>query len=257
MFEVLKIYKQELYNFIQAIMFSSSHELDESQKSIIEILKKDGIYVVPNYYSDSQCDNLRAQIDKSIIDYREHIWVDDTESDFRINGFNYASEEAQQFLDDRYILDVLESYEKCKPLKYRFVDGAKVTFKEGNKGSGGGWHRDRTWGKMTKAILYLDDVSEENGPFQYVKYSHKPRSVIRYARKYGFKFDQSRFDNQFIDAIDEKTMTMTGNKGDLILVDTRGIHRGMPIESGERYALTNYYFNYNAFPKFKMIPKKG
>jgi hypothetical protein len=25
------------------------------------------------------------------------------------------------------------------------------------------------------------------------------------------------------------------------LVDTRGIHRGMPIKTGNRYALTNYF----------------
>ena len=98
--------------------------------------------------------------------------------------------------------------------------------------------------------LYLDNVLEENGPFQYLKYSHKPRNIMRY-EKYGFKPKQSRFDNDVIDTIDEKPMTMTGNKGDLILVDTRGIHRGMPIQSGTRYALTNYYFNYNAFQNLK------
>jgi hypothetical protein len=28
----------------------------------------------------------------------------------------------------------------------------------------------------------------------------------------------------------------------VIIVDTSGLHRGMPIRSGERYALTNYYW---------------
>ena len=38
----------------------------------------------------------------------------------------------------------------------------------------------------------------------------------------------------------ENIQTLTGKAGTLILVDTRGIHRGKPIEEGERYALTNY-----------------
>jgi hypothetical protein len=29
----------------------------------------------------------------------------------------------------------------------------------------------------------------------------------------------------------------------LLLVNTAGIHRGMPLETGVRYALTNYYYH--------------
>jgi hypothetical protein len=31
------------------------------------------------------------------------------------------------------------------------------------------------------------------------------------------------------------------NKGTIILVNTRGLHRGMPIIDGDRVAITNYH----------------
>ena len=36
---------------------------------------------------------------------------------------------------------------------------------------------------------------------------------------------------------------MTGQKGSILIADTKGLHRGAPIENGERYACTVYFFN--------------
>jgi hypothetical protein len=44
--------------------------------------------------------------------------------------------------------------------------------------------------------------------------------------------------------INRKVKTFFAPAGSLILVDTRGIHRGRPLyKNGERYALTNYYWH--------------
>ena len=41
---------------------------------------------------------------------------------------------------------------------------------------------------------------------------------------------------------------LTGKKGTLILFDSSGLHRGVPLTLGERWAITRYYFN-NTIPE--------
>ena len=43
--------------------------------------------------------------------------------------------------------------------------------------------------------------------------------------------------------------TFTASKGDLILFNSYCIHRGSPLNQGNRYALTNYYFPENFIQK--------
>ena len=37
-------------------------------------------------------------------------------------------------------------------------------------------------------------------------------------------------------------MSVIGRRGSLVLIDSRGLHRGRPLRSGERMAVTRYYF---------------
>jgi hypothetical protein len=131
----------------------------------------------------------------------------------------------------------------------------------GNQGSGEGWHRD-AFLRQFKAILYLSDVGPKNGPFQFVKDSYQPGQVLRDIWKGGLRYMQYRLSELEVDRIiegsPERLSTYTAKAGTLILVDTSSIHRGMPIQTGTRYALTNYYFpaqNIDAalFEKFKVL----
>ena len=121
---------------------------------------------------------------------------------------------------------------------------AKVVAKPKNLGSGGGWHRDSMYEKQIKAILYLSDVSENNGPFQYVVGSNNKASVLRTLNLHHGE-NLKRFRSEDLEAWCQRNQarieTITGSAGDVILVDTRGLHRGKPIVSEVRYALTNYY----------------
>ena len=121
---------------------------------------------------------------------------------------------------------------------------AKVVAKPKNLGSGGGWHRDSMYEKQIKAISYLSDVDGDNGPFQYVVGSHSKGSVLRTLDlHHGPNLKRFRADDleRWCESNQERVETIVGSAGDVILVDTRGLHRGMPIISGTRYALTNYY----------------
>ncbi len=118
----------------------------------------------------------------------------------------------------------------------------------GNKSIADAFHFD-DWRHRFKALLYLTDVGEHNAPFVYLKGSHLEGS---WRNKFEFEyFKDGRkgrhgyFFTQEVEGLVEKwgfeKMTCTAKKGTLLLVDTRGIHRGSTLIDGERMILANYF----------------
>lgn len=133
----------------------------------------------------------------------------------------------------------------------------RVEAKKNNLGSGGGWHRDDI-NFQFKAIIYLCDVDNNNGPFQLLENSNTFLSMIKDSIKSKFNILNTRIKNNNIALLDQKRVkTITGKAGTLILVDTSLIHRGKPLINGFRYALTNYYYPYYQVESMKnhFLPK--
>jgi Phytanoyl-CoA dioxygenase (PhyH) len=108
------------------------------------------------------------------------------------------------------------------------------------------YHIDH-WKVRFKAFLLLQDVDEEHAPLVYVAGSHRdepwrrrwdwayqhreaagavlhPRRVKRVCRRYGYE-----------------ERVFTGRAGDLILANTRGVHRGTELQSGTRLQLVTLF----------------
>ena len=94
-------------------------------------------------------------------------------------------------------------------------------------------------------MIYLNNVDINNGPFQYLKKSHKISNIIKFNYFFKKSYSEKWFDNSEIELASKKLKlkitTVVANAGDLIIFDGTGIHRGKPLISNERYALTNYY----------------
>ena len=120
-----------------------------------------------------------------------------------------------------------------------------LTYVEGNIGSGEGWHRDG-YNFQYKAMLYLSDVGINNGPFQIISKSNNIFQALFDNILVNKDFDNTRYSESEVFKIINKNptrlKTITGMAGTLLLVDTSNIHRGAPIQTGERFALTNYYY---------------
>lgn len=115
----------------------------------------------------------------------------------------------------------------------------EIEAKENNLGSGGGWHFD-SLSPQLKVIFYLTDVSQKNGPFQIVERSENKRFRQNYIIKNLKRKDILRVR----DTIKEESVkTLTGKKGDGFLINTSSIHRGKPLQEGERRAITYYVFS--------------
>lgn len=215
------------------------------KSKILKELDKKGISVIPDFFNSDQIERLKCDVVEILSRTDLNIYKDETYSDTRGFGANWFSDAINEFCINKEILDILETYEGHR-MGLKFTMANHLIPKAGNKGSGGGWHRDSPRRKQTKAIVYLTDVNNTNGPFQYIKGTHKPFDVLKHRLLGHLELNQKRITEEEVRSILKSSRysvtEVTGKAGDLVLVDTRGIHRGKPIETGERIALTNYYW---------------
>lgn len=231
--------------------FNSSADLADVSSEVarewISELKENGIVVVPDFLDSETCADVREQVDQIIDEHQDACWKDAQNSDNRLFGINFISEFADEFLKNPLFANTACSYMNWKSL-VGYTLANRVVFCENNSGSGGGWHRDSARYRDLKVIIYLTDVSTDNGPFQYVRQSHKIAERTRLITKYGAGFAGKRFDGDSAEVIEtlDGNFEATGTAGTLIVADTSGIHRGKPLTSGSRYAMTNYYWRDSA-----------
>ena len=77
-----------------------------------------------------------------------------------------------------------------------------------------------------------------NGPFAIISppltsKDYKPVSLEKH----------TRFPDQIEKDYKDNIHYLTGNIGDVIVVNTQNIHRGTTIKQGQRISLTNYYYD--------------
>ena len=221
----------------------NNNDLDSQ---ILNSLKRDGFYVYENFLTDLECTIIRNEAESFLKDNPDKVKAESNGYDLRVYGIDKYT--------DKFNLDKLFKFSYNLFSKFswaikpaHFLLFGKIIAGKDNLGSGSGWHRDSCFMHQFKTILYLSDVNENNGPFQYIKGSHLYKSVINTAAKLSKSLSNSRFTNEEIESIvDSNTVevptTFCGKAGTLLIVDTRGLHRGMPLKEETRYALTNYHF---------------
>jgi hypothetical protein len=87
------------------------------------------------------------------------------------------------------------------------------------------WHRDFNDRHLLKAFLYLVDVDEETGPFEYVPRSAPGGELDRLWpwRPLGENYPP---EDQFAESVNGRSVTFTAPKGTIIFCNTSGFHRG-------------------------------
>lgn len=210
----------------------------------ISNLNKSGYHVIPNFISEAVCKDFRDKIDAAIIGNPELIHAGSS-YDFRIFGIENLVNNFL-FLTNHQELTLIASRYLGVSAKAAFTLGARLESKLENTGSGGGWHRDSGF-RQIKAMLYLSDVAETNGPFQLLANSNKPIQMVKDNFLVNQKYGEVRWTEKLVDFLLNKTSksrlkTFTAKAGTLLIFDSSAIHRGAPILEGARYALTNYYF---------------
>lgn len=258
----LKISLQLYRNRLRAPKASQLPLLNERQEKWLSALRAEGVVAIPNYLSSETCAQLRQLLDARAAHFMAHhpetpdskppkhgwpteggyqVWHDRHQSDTRIIKAELLDPAIAQFFNDPEILGVGIHYLNAD-LKATFTMANKVEFKEANLGSGGGWHRDMTYKRGFKAMVYLTSVDENTGPFQYVPHSASlPYHLFRSNKPEQYQFTHEEV-LQFIGGDASRIKTATAAEGTLLLFETNMIHRGKPIMAGKtRYAMTRYH----------------
>lgn len=243
---VALITKKELVLLKNRSTHSSIIKSNELIANIIDVLKKEGIFIIKGFYDFDRCGLIKKEIERIHQKYEKKVQLVSNGSDKRLFGGDRVSSLINHFFTNELITKIRNEYYQTSNIVGCTL-AAQIKATKDNIGSGNGWHRDSVFGKQLKAILYVTDVTENNGPFQYLTATHGNKPALDNIRKLGIGYHQNRLEQEDIDNVLSSSdqyefLTITGDKGDLVLVDTTGIHRGKPLVEGERYALTNYYF---------------
>jgi hypothetical protein len=224
-------------------------------KDYLDELLKEGLVVIPDYFSQTKCNKLISEINDFS---RRHRIISERDEgmggDIRVFNYEEYSSDALSFANDEFLLNIVSKYIK-NTLETKSVLAGKVVFKnEKMTNSGGDWHRDGDVSQM-KAMIYLSDVKSENGPFTFIKNSKDfdfKRRDIKYPlvqriifKIKGLPIKPPRYKHDEIinqPEMKENIFKVLGKAGTLVLFDGRYIHRGDVIKSGFRYSLTNYYY---------------
>jgi hypothetical protein len=220
--------------------------LDETQQRIVDALDADGYAIVP--FADLADEASRAAVERQGADF-----VAETEAALEREARGERDEtlrrrQGKEFVvrlhsygdvrlgpDDpwlsvclsRRMLDVASSYLRMWPvLEYIDVWYTAPQPQDAERVASQRWHRDYDDRHLLKAFLYLVDVDEETGPFEYV-----PGSAGKgpYAKEWPWRPLGENYPSP--EALRERVpdtavKTFTAPKGTVILCDTSGFHRG-------------------------------
>jgi hypothetical protein len=241
---------EHLVKEIVALSFTSfrlsrDHRYSDDLRGYLKTVRDSGCVAIPGFWDAAQCGEVRKEIDRLIhAGAPGHHWHDPLGSDKRVFYAERANGHFGKFLNDPTIEQIRRAYTGGERSE-KLVLAARMDYVHGNTGSGNGWHRDSPHRSQFKAIMYLSDCAADNGPFQYVARTHKPTESIMMLLHGLTRSNQYRFSDGEIDQLvgaGYQVDTWTGTAGTLLLVDTKGLHRGSPIRAGSRHALTLYTF---------------
>jgi hypothetical protein len=244
---ILKQQEENALPVDRAALLAQMQKVRPETQRLLQEVERDGVAIIENYWTAEQCAQAISEVENAIETYPEAVRKFSADSDYRMFGIEMVGPMAMKFHDDEY-LRMFGEVAGNRGL-YNFATlGARIRATAENRGSGDGWHRD-AFGYQFKAIVYLSDVASENGPFEYLIGSHKNWRVFAdsaLGRLPGPP--QSRIEDSLIQKSlasgRAQSRQFTAKAGTVVLVNTAGVHRGMPLKSGSRYALTNYYYHH-------------
>lgn len=160
----------------------------------------------------------------------------------------------QKLSIDPTLFAVAQSYLKAKPIQDLTAMWWSTSFsKKASSEAAQLFHFDMDRIKFLKFFFYLTDVDTLTGPHCYIRGSHRnlPSELWKDGRIQDEEISRN-FQNKDI-------LEITGPKGTIIAVDTRGLHKGKVLEKGERLILqfefTNSLFGttYNTINLHKQV----
>jgi len=210
-----------------------------------------GYYVFPQRLPDAVCDRLTEFASVTPAKLFPHHPGTPEESVYnpdRPQSENYRFAEAQSLTSpdiqalaaDLSLLSVAQAYLQCQPILDGVAFWWSTTYsKEASDDAAQIYHFDMDRIKWLKFFFYLTDVTTGTGPHCYVAGSNKTGGAAAELLSRGYvRIPDEDMQKHYSK---EAFVEITGPRGSIIAVDTRGFHKGKPLTTGERLLLQLEY----------------
>ena len=158
------------------------------------------------------------------------------------------SPQVQSILADTSVLSVAQSYLRALPVADVLAMWWHTAFsKVPDAEAAQFYHFDMDRVKWLKFFIYLTDTSNVNGPHCFISGSHRTRGMPWAIRKRGaaFRFTDEEVAEHYSS---QKFIEFNAPAGTIIAEDTRGLHKGKHVLSGDRLML-QFQFSNSLFGK--------
>lgn len=242
---MIKFSKQILSNTIKKIQyFNSISKLPspDIEKDInfplAKQLRLEGIVQINDFHTKSIAankiltyyDNLDKKLLKNKINIRS---TNNIKNSFKTRCAElFNKKDLFNLANDKIILENIKQYFGFKPvLRFLSVWIDYPNPEANNEILTQNFHRDPEDFRLIKVFLLLNDINENNGPFEFINSSHLHPWKNYYKQN---KTKDIYYKNN-------KITSCTGKRGTLIMADTNGLHRGKKIKKNFRVmAVINY-----------------
>lgn len=210
-------------------------------------IEKNGYHKIENFLDINQIDLINKRVDE-ILQNAQHPYNQNkiAESDAQTSKPFIqclqplvSAPEIHPFVFNDFIIDIAGAYLDCYPafgtcnLRRSYVNDLPETGTQT-------YHVDPNSPRFLKFFIYLDDVDENGGPFCYIEGTHQKKFWLN-----GQSFNQMyNWPTEIINQIHEgecEIKYLTAKKGDLLMADTNGWHRGTKPLNKNRTMLTLDY----------------
>ena len=205
-------------------------------------------FTIPNYLED-YLDQLKDEIKFTnlVPDYLPY-----SETERRFHSFQKSNSKVIKLFNLFGISLYTKIFNKSTNLDILAMDNIPI---KDNRDIENRWHVDSR-GFQFKLFIYLNDVNEDNAPFQLLKNTYRTRDKIKLSVRHknfmgpylGFNkirkiHNFQSISDEFINDIksDYPIHTFIGKAGTCFIANTSCIHRDSPCLSGYRSSLHYYY----------------
>jgi hypothetical protein len=150
--------------------------------------------------------------------------------------------DAQALMADRSLIAVAAAYLGAQPMADVTSMWWHTDFShEPDADAAQFWHFDMDRPRWLKVFVYLTDVGPDSGPHCFVEGSHRNGGIPWRLRRRGY----ARLDDAEVDAAYPKSRqrVFVAPRGTLVVEDTRGLHKGLPVQRGERLMFQTQFSN--------------
>lgn len=239
----------ETWHHIRSKLYPLDAQLSGKEIEYLKQLREDGYVTIPNYWSEKNCSAMKTKLERYLYnkknkDFSSGAYIrfwDDRRHDQGVRRLYHVDREIPELKKlrfDPFITRIANGY-----YGFPFYSGALV-FQHNTRTNyeTREYHADAFTPEF-KAFLYLEKVTEGNGPFTYIR-SSQNAVFLRFKKELlgNKRGSPTSFYEKDVKSLLKNEVKITGNAGTLILADVRGIHRGSPQKDKSRSVLVNYMF---------------